>query len=330
MFESDMIFYAVLGLGACAVGAIIFTVLDYWTSGERKAEIRKDLVAGGKKINVTAKEGMLEQTRRREVEDALSEIEEKTKKKKKISMRLRLQQAGYDSVKPRTFYLLSLIPALIVTGLMLVFGLPLLFAPAGLLIGGIGIPRFILGKLTQRRQKKFMSEFITAIDIIVRGVKAGLPFNDCMTIITKEVGEPVKSEFLQVVEQQKVGVPVDQALNKLYERIPIQEVNFFTIVVAIQLQVGGNISEALSNLSNVLRDRNKLRMKVQAVSQEAKVSAAIIGALPPLVALSVWFSNPKYIEILFTHPTGHLIIAFGVISMTVGALVMRWMINIKV
>jgi len=330
MFEGDVLLYSVLGIGACAIGAIIYTFLDYFTSGERTANKRMDLVAGGQKVKVSGQDSMLEQTRRREVEDTLSELEERSRKQKRISMRLRLQRAGLDNLKPKMYYLLSIVPGVICAGTLYLISAPQLLVPVGFIIGFFGIPRFTLHKMTQIRQKKFMGGFITAIDIIVRGVKAGLPFNDCMTIITKEVEEPVKSEFLQVVEQQKVGVPVDQALAKLYERTPLQEVNFFTIVVAIQLQVGGNIAEALANLAEVLRDRNKLRMKVQAVSQEAKVSAGIIGALPVVVAGAVTFTNPKYMEVLFTHPTGHLIIAGGATSMVVGILVMKWMIDIKV
>lgn len=330
MFSDEIFFYAVLGFGALGVGTIIYIILDPLLSGTHKAEKRKNTVAAGPKAKFEAREGVIEQTRRMQVQDALKELEEKSKKKKKVSMRLRLQRAGLENLEPRTYYIFSFLLGLILGAVVFLVGVPIYGVALAVFVGGVGVPRFILAKLTQQRQAKFLKVFVTAIDIIVRGVKAGLPFNDCMMIITNEVAEPVKSEFSQLVEQQKVGVPVEQALQKLFERVPLQEVNFFTIVVAIQLQVGGNISEALANLAKVLRDRHKLHAKVKAVSQEAKASAAIIGALPLLVMAGVGAANPKYMEILFTDPTGHLILGGSAIVMLTGVLVMRWMINIKV
>jgi tight adherence protein B len=245
-------------------------------------------------------------------------------------MRLRLQRAGLEQMKTKTFYGLSVGSALVLTLVLLLVGVPLYIVALAPLVGGIGLPRYVLNMLTKRRQKQFLREFVTAIDIIVRGVKAGLPFNDCLQIITTEVGEPVKSEFLNLVEQQRVGVPIEKIMGKLFDRVPLQEVNFFAIVVTIQLQVGGNISEALSNLANVLRDRHKLKAKVQAVSMEAKSSAAIIGALPLVVMGGVSVANPEYISILFTHPTGHMILGLSALTMLAGVLVMRWMINFKI
>src|SRR5262249_54586425 len=150
--------------------------------------------------------------------------------------------------------------------------------------------------------------FAPALEIIVRGVKSGLPINDCLKIIANESPAPLGPEFMEVVDAQKIGVPLDQALAKLYERMPIPEVNFFMIVLAIQQKTGGNLSEALGNLARVLRDRKKLRMKVQAMSSEAKASAAIIGALPVAVATIMSISSPDYIAILFNERLGHLLL----------------------
>lgn len=330
MFSDEVMFYAIIGFGAIGVGTIIYILLDPLLSGAHKAEKRKNVVAAGAKGKFEAREGAIEQTRRRHVQDALKELEEKSRKKKKVSTRLRLQRAGLETMEVKTFYIFSMLAGLVLGALVWLVGVPLYATPVAFFVGSFGLPRFIIAQITKRRQKKFVEEFVTAIDIIVRGVKAGLPFNDCMTIITNEVQEPVKSEFVQLVEQQRIGVPVEQALQKMYERVPLQEVNFFAIVVSIQLQVGGNISEALSNLANVLRDRRKLLAKVQAVSMEAKASAAIIGALPLLVMAGVTFANPKYMDILFTDPTGHLILGGSALTMLTGVLVMRWMINIKV
>jgi len=330
VFSDDMIVYAVFGFGVLAAGTIIFVILDAILSSTDKAEKRKNLVAGGAQAKLESREGMAEQRRRKQVQDAIDELEEKKKKKAKVSMRLRLQRAGLETMTLRTFYILSLISALVFTFLLFLFQVPIYVLLIGPLVGGVGLPRYILTVLTKKRQKTFIREFVNAIDIIVRGVKAGLPFNDCLQIITTEVGEPVRSEFINLVEQQRVGVPVEQALQRLYERVPLQEVNFFSIVVAIQLTVGGNIAEALTNLSSVLRDRHKLRAKVQAVSMEAKSSAVIIGSLPLVVMGGVSFTSPKYMETLFTHPTGHMIIGVSALWMLAGVLVMRWMINFKI
>ncbi len=172
-----------------------------------------------------------------------------------------------------------------------------------------------------------MRDFANAIDIIVRGVKSGLPLNDCLQIIAAETPEPVKGEFRDLVEQQSIGVTLAKAFDRMYDRIPLQEVNFFSIVVAIQQQTGGNLAEALGNLSQVLRDRRKLQGKVAAFSAEAKTSAAIIGALPPTVMLMVYLSTPDYIGLLWTEKLGQVMLAGSAIWMLIGVLVMRKMIN---
>src|SRR5581483_7824131 len=164
-------------------------------------------------------------------------------------------------------------------------------------------------------------------DTIVRGVKAGLPLLDSMKVITAEAPEPLRSEFRSIVETQTVGIPLGDACGKLYERIPVPEANFFAIVIAIQQKSGGNLSEALGNLSKVLRERKKMKAKIQAMSMEAKASAAIIGSLPPAVAFLVYITSPQYIELLWTHPTGRLMLAGCAVWMFTGVMVMRKMIN---
>jgi tight adherence protein B len=163
--------------------------------------------------------------------------------------------------------------------------------------------------------------------VIVRGVKAGLPLLESVRIITHDAPEPLKSEFRGIVETQAVGIPLGEACGKLYEHIHVPEANFFAIVIGIQQKAGGNLSEALGNLSRVLRDRKKMKAKIQAMSMEAKASAAIIGALPPAVMTLVYITSPQYIELLWTHPTGRLMLAACGVWMLMGVLVMRKMIN---
>ncbi|MEM7206054.1 MAG: type II secretion system F family protein, partial [Planctomycetota bacterium] len=157
--------------------------------------------------------------------------------------------------------------------------------------------------------------------------KTGLPLNDCLKIISEESAEPVRGEFVEIVEQQSVGVPLAKAFERMFDRMPLQEVNFFAIVIAIQQQTGGNLAEALENLSKVLRDRHRLDAKVQAFSAEAKTSALIVGSLPICVIVALSMLNPKYIMLLWTEEIGKMMIMCSAVWMLIGVLVMRKMIN---
>jgi tight adherence protein B len=150
---------------------------------------------------------------------------------------------------------------------------------------------------------------------------------DSIKVVAADANEPLKSEFLAIIETQTIGMPLGEACARLYERMPVPEANFFGIVVAIQQKSGGNLSEALGNLSKVLRDRKKMAEKIQAMSMEAKASAGIIGSLPPIVMLLVYLSTPDYISLLWTHPTGRLMLAGSAIWMSCGIFVMKKMIN---
>ncbi len=197
------------------------------------------------------------------------------------------------------------------------------------LVGVFGAPRWFVNKLTARRQAQFIRELPNAIDIVVRGMKSGLPLNECLAIIARESEEPLASEFREVIDQQRVGVSLGEALEKLTMRMPLPEVKFLQIVVAIQQQAGGNLSEALSNLSTVLRDRFMLKMKVKAMSAEAKASALVLASLPPTVTFLVYSSSPDYISALFDTRTGNFALLVCGFWMLMGVLVMRKMINFK-
>jgi tight adherence protein B len=177
------------------------------------------------------------------------------------------------------------------------------------------------------KRQYILINFPDAVDVIVRGVKAGLPLGDCLRIIASEAQEPVRSEFRTVVESQTIGISMGDACAKLFERMPLPEANFFGIVISIQQKAGGNLSEALANLSRVLRDRKKMKAKIQAMSMEAKASAVIIAALPFAVMILVYISSPNYIELLWTHPTGRMMMACCAVWMMVGVFVMKKMIN---
>ena len=171
------------------------------------------------------------------------------------------------------------------------------------------MPRWVLGFLFARRKKLFTKEFAGAIDVIVRSVRSGLPTNEALRIVARETPDPVGAEFTRLVDGLKVGVTLEQGLKKMHENMPTAEVGFFAIVMTIQAKSGGNLSEALSNLAFVLRDRKRLEGKIKAMSSEAKASAGIIGSLPPVVMGIVWLTTPAYINLLFTERVGNLMLA---------------------
>jgi len=192
---------------------------------------------------------------------------------------------------------------------------------------GFGLPRWILNFLKKRREDAFLKALPDAVDVIVRGIKAGLPLFESIKVVAADSPEPLRGEFNAIIDTQAIGMPLGEACTRLYERMPVPEANFFGIVIAIQQKSGGNLSEALGNLSKVLRDRKKMKEKIRAMSMEAKASAAIIGALPPIVMILVYLTTPDYISLLWTHPTGQLMLVGCVIWMSMGIMVMKKMIN---
>jgi len=319
--------FAMFFLVALAAGGIIWVFVYPILSGERKAEQRQEsFVRSEPAARVAAATRAGPKVRRDQIEETLKELEVRQKKQKNLPLAMRISQAGLNWSK-RQYILISVaIGAALFVVIFLVGGGLLAAAGAGF-AGGFGVPRWLLSFLKKRRENKFLHNFPDAVDVIVRGVKAGLPLGDCLRIIASESQEPVRSEFKTIVEAQTVGISMGDACAKLFERMPLPEANFFGIVVSIQQRAGGNLSEALGNLSRVLRDRKKMKAKIQAMSMEAKASAVIIAALPFCVMILVYISSPNYIELLWTHPTGRLMMACSAAWMSVGVFVMKKMIN---
>lgn len=312
-----------MALSGIAVGGVVYVLVMPYMSGERKASKRVGNVA---RVPSRAAVPRSLQIRKQQVQDTIKNTEAKKKSKNRVPLRIRLIRAGL-SMKPSTYYLLSCLTGVVGGFIVLVTGSSPLVSLLAAFACGFGLPRWILARMIKRRQAKFLLEFANAIDIMVRGVQSGLAFSDCMQIIARESPEPVRSEFADLLEQQKVGVPLSSAFERMLERMPLQEVNFFAIVIAIQNQTGGNLAEVLSNLAQVLRDRYRLEAKVRAFSAEAKTSAIIIGALPPCVILAVFFTSPGYISILWHDKLGNIMLIGSAIWMLIGILVMRKMIN---
>ena len=268
--------------------------------------------------------------KRKNVQALLKQIESKNaEQKQKLTMRRRLDQAGLPDVGARTFWIVSSSLGAAIALICFVTGQALLVDAMAAFTAGFGLPRWVLGFMKARREKKFTAEFANAIDVVVRSVRSGLPTTEALKIVARESPEPVGGEFSRLVEGLKVGVTLEQGCKRMYESMPTAEVSFFGIVMTIQQKSGGNLSEALSNLAGVLRDRKRLAGKIKAMSSEAKASAMIIGSLPPAVMGIVYVTTPAYIKLLFTERAGNLMLAGCVIWMSVGIFVMRKMINFK-
>jgi tight adherence protein B len=315
---------AAVVLAALAAGGVAYALIYPLLSGEARAERRqKALFDAAPKRRAERGSG---QNRRDQVAQSLKDVEARRKTRNRVSLESKILQAGLTWSK-RKFFLVSAASALAHALLLLILTGSSVLAGAGLFIGWFGVPNWIVGRLRSKRINAFVDDLPNAMDVIVRGIRSGLPLNDCLRIIANESREPLKSEFRTVVESQTVGIPLPEAVGKVYERVPVPEANFFAIVIGIQQKGGGNLSEALSNVSRVMRERRKMAEKIKAMSMEAKASAAIIAALPFAVALLTYLSSPSYIELLWTTTAGKVALVVSGVWMTVGVLVMRKMIN---
>jgi Flp pilus assembly protein TadB len=407
-------------LAAAAIGGMAWVFIYPLLSGERKAESRRASVAKPEQTSVRQVEKS-QRTRREQVEGSLKDLEARRQKEKRISLSVRLTQAGLDwsvqkflvisAILGALGFAIAMVPMLsrmagsgtasvlvdptsstrsieldlggsividlrrdikavrandpkianavmrsgqqvYVTGAtegqtnIVILGdsgqqiatydifvnrdrgIGGVLAALGVAFAaGFGLPRWLLSFLKKRREKRFLKALPDAVDVIVRGIKAGLPLFESIKVVAAEAPEPLRGEFLAIIETQAIGMPLGDACARLFERMPVPEANFFGIVIAIQQKSGGNLSEALGNLSKVLRERKKMAEKIQAMSMEAKASAAIIGSLPPIVMLLVYLTTPDYISLLWTHPTGQLMLVGCLIWMSIGIFVMKRMIN---
>jgi len=317
--------YGLFFLVALAIGGIAWVFLYPLLSGERHAERRMASVSRAEPMTARPTRGG-QKSRREQVEGTLKQIEERRRKVRRPPLSVRLTQAGLKWSK-RRFMMTAAALGVGAFVAAFIFGLGLLTALGFGFAAGFGLPFWMLSFLKKRRESKFLNGFPDAVDVIVRGIKAGLPLLDSLKLIAADAEEPVRGEFQSIVETQTISMPIGEACLKLYESMQVAEANFFGIVVYIQQKAGGNLSEALGNLSRVLRDRKKMKAKIQAMSMEAKASASIIGALPLVVLSLVWFTSPEYIDLLFTEPLGRTMLGACAAWMAIGVLVMRKMIN---
>jgi tight adherence protein B len=328
-----MIELVLVGFIALSVGGFLIGLLYPWLTGEAQVAKRVQTLSdkGARRDKVQGLRARLmaesKDSRRKQIQESLKQLEEAQKKRRrKLNLRTLLMQSGLD-LSVRKFWVVSIVFGIVLGLAIMLVGAPWYVALAAGIVGLLGLPRWFLGYLRKRRQEVFLREFADAIDIMVRGLKAGLPVSDAMKVIAAETPAPVGPEFLEVVEGQRVGIAIDQGIERMFDRMPLAEVNFLGIVMAIQSKTGGNLAEALNNLSKVLRDRKKMKQKIAAVSQEAKASAMIIGSLPFVITGAMSILNPEYLNPLWETELGNLMVAGSLIWMGTGVLIMRKMIN---
>ncbi|MGB3539673.1 MAG: type II secretion system F family protein [Mesorhizobium sp.] len=337
MFGIDSTVLAFVVLAGLSAGAVAYAFLFNRIGNEKNVGKRLETIKTAetdRSIVKASRDRVAEAAKRRKsVQDSLKELDQKQKTKdvnvKKPPLKVQIRQAGMTVTLER-FYLYSAVCGLILAAGAYLAGAPLLVVPGALVAGALGLPRWFVSFRRGLRVKAFLKEFPNALDIIVRAIKSGLPLNDGIRLIANESPEPVRTEFRRIVDSQQLGLSIPDAALRMQETMPCPEAGFFGIVIQIQAQAGGNLSEALGNLSRVLRDRKKMKDKVQALSMEAKASAAIIGALPFIVAVMVYLTSPNYIMPLFTTNVGNLILGISGLWMLMGVLVMRKMMNFEV
>lgn len=264
------------------------------------------------------------------IQGKLGEIEGgKRERSQRVPLIRRFEMAGLRTTL-RHFYLLCAVIGLVSFVVPVLFGIP---AFPSILLGiamGLGFPRLVLSYLAAKRRRLFMDGFADAVDIIVRGIQSGLPLGECIAIIGRESPEPIAGEFRMMIETTRLGLNLQQGLERAVMRMPVPEFKFFSIVLSIQQETGGNLADTLSNLSEILRDRKKMKDKVKAMSSEARTTAAIIGCLPFMMGGILFLTSPEYIKLLFLHPMGQLMVGGGVFMLAVGSAVMAKMIAFKI
>jgi len=244
-------------------------------------------------------------------------------------LRKRLEMTGKD-ISLGKYAMVCLGIVLLVALALTIRGAPFLLAIFIGLFFGIGGPHFAIGWMIKRRVTKFNSNFPDAIELMVRGLRSGLPITETLGIVGGEIIGPVGIEFRMVADKMKIGRTMEAALQDTADRLGTPEFQFFVITLAIQRETGGNLAETLSNLADVLRKRAQMKLKIRAMSSESKASAYIVGSLPFVVFTLVWFINPKYMGTFFTDERLMVAGIGGLIWMSIGAFIMAKMVNFEI
>jgi len=313
-------------LAMIVVGAVGFALVPSAIGGGR-AEQRLKSFQGDIRVNRLENDAArTRDQRRKELQQTLKNQTAALNQKKRLSLKQMLFQAGM-TIKPAAFIRNSIIFGIVTFVVLIIVQVPIYFAPIFAVAAGYLLPRMYVARKRRKYQDLFLDELPNAVEAVVRGVKTGLPLNDSIRVVAKDAKEPVKSEFGRVLDQQAFGMSMTEAVTVLLDRVPLPEVNFFVVVITVQQQAGGNLSEALGNLAKVLRNRKKMKQKIKAMSSEAKASAGIIGSLPFVVGTLVSLTSPTYLAPLFFTTLGNVWLGIGVVMLAAGIFVMSKMIK---
>jgi len=313
-------------LATITIGAAGLALVPSALGGGRASKRRKALQGNVRVNRLEIEAARSREDRRKSVQQALKQQNDALSAKKRVALPQLLFQAGM-TIKPAAFIRNSVIFGAVVLVLLVLVQVPIYLAPVFAVAAAYLLPRMWVNRKRRKYQAAFLDELPNAVEAIVRGVKTGLPLNDSIRVVAKDTKEPVKSEFARVLDQQSVGMSMTEAVAVLLDRVPLPEVNFFVVVIAVQQQAGGNLSEALGNLAKVLRNRKKMKQKIKAMSSEAKASAGIIGSLPFVVGTLVSLVSPAYLGPLFSTPIGQIWLGVGVVMLSAGVFVMNRMIQ---
>ncbi|MBA5723936.1 type II secretion system F family protein [Liberibacter sp. Z1] len=320
-----MVFFAFVGLSVCSLVALYYAVFYDKVASERKSSSRITQIKSGNSGPVTS----TATRRRKELREIMDKMEQERKLKTGNSSNIRalISHSGLPITREYFYIASAVLGFLIFVILYITVNSSFIIIFLAAISAGLIVPRMFLKYIIKRRQAKFLEEFPNSLDIIIRAVRSGLPVSDSIKIIVSQSSDPVRAEFRRITESQQLGLSVSESVARMMRYMPLREVAFFSTVITIQAQSGGNLSEALSNLSRVLRDRKKMKGKVKAMAMEAKASAWIIGSLPFIVSSLVYFTSPQYMSILFIDPRGNMLLGIAAVLMVFGIVVMRLMIN---
>ena len=316
---------------AAPLGLLLLLIV-FFAGGEEQRQVAKR-VTRMKKVHSDDKPTPVQiiSARRKTKGGALPGLEEFFRRliPRQEMLQMRLVHAGLETTLG-TYILICAIVGVVSAIASAIFGMPLLGAVLAGVFVGLGLPHYVVGSMFAKRQMRFIIYFPDAIDLMVRGVKAGVPISEAIKSAGEEIPDPVGIELKRIADGIRVGRKMNELLEETCKRLDLPEFNFFAIALSIQAETGGNLAETLNNLAEVLRGRRQLKRKIKALSSEAKASAYIIGSLPFIMCLLIYLVNESYIVGLFTDPRGQIMIGGSLLMIGAGALVMRKMINFEI
>jgi len=321
-----------LMLMAMPVLGFILLLLAFATGGgkEKQFKNRVELVKTGRRTKSTEESKVSAKRSTSDSDNPFIDQLIKNALPKREQLRLRLQRAGIEAPLGRYLAICSIVGlGAMAASLLLKFVPPMASVFVGI-IAGVALPHMVIGAMAARRQNKFVENFPDAIDLMVRGLKSGLPIGESIKTAGNEIPDPVGLELRRVTDAVRMGTKLEDALWDTSSRIELQDFKFFTVSLAIQSETGGNLSETLANLSNVLRGRRQLKLKIKAMSSEAKASAYIIGSLPFVVGFFIYLVNRSYVMKLFLDERGNVMLGIGGLMFLIGGVVMYKMVKFEI